>query len=231
MKILIVEDDLDILSLLRRACEAEGYSVIAVTNGEQAMREVRTHEFDVVILDLMLPGMSGIHVCEKLRLMGLDTTILILSAQDNVADRIEGLNAGADDYVVKPFAVAEVLARIKAQSRHHRGAKKVDENQQIVSASLTVDLTCNEVSFNDKSVLLTKRECDLLVLMMRRIGEPLTRDEIFEALWADQGGNATNVVDVYIGYLRRKLGGLGVDTKQLIRTVRGVGFMFKEDGS
>lgn len=227
MNVLIVEDDADILSLLRRAFQAEGHRVTAVPNGERAMEEVRTTHFETVILDLMLPGMSGIHVCEKLRLMGIEASILILSARDSVADRIEGLNAGADDYVVKPFAVAEVLARVKAQSRGRKGAKTIADDRQVVSGNLRVDLTCNELYYGDGHIALTERECDLLVMLIRRIGEPLTRDEIFEALWEDQGGSALNLVDVYIGYLRRKLSNLGIDAKQVIRTVRGTGFMFR----
>lgn len=227
MSVLIVEDDADILSLLKRAFQSEGYQVNAVPNGEQAMETVRTNHYDTIILDLMLPGMSGIHVCEKLRLMGIDATILILSARDSVADRIEGLNAGADDYVVKPFSMQEVLARVKAQARHHRKPADVDPDQQVVSEKLRVDLTCSEAQFGDRNVALTERECDLLVMLIRRTGEPLTRDEIFEALWADQGGSAINLVDVYIGYLRKKLTELGLDAKQVIRTVRGTGFMFR----
>lgn len=228
MSILIVEDDTDIRSLLRRVFIAEGYQVTAVSNGEHAMEEVRTNHFETVILDLMLPGMSGIHVCEKLRLMGLEATILILSARDSVADRIEGLNAGADDYVVKPFSVEEVLARVKAQSRGRKSKKLMDDDQQVISGGLRVDLTCNEVHYEGAHVVLTERESDLLVMLIRRIGEPLTREQIFEALWEDQGGSAINLVDVYIGYLRKKLATIGVESKQVIRTVRGTGFMFKE---
>lgn len=227
MSVLIVEDDADILSLLRRAFQSEGYQVNAVPNGEQAMEAVRTNHYDTIILDLMLPGMSGIHVCEKLRLMGIGATILILSARDSVADRIEGLNAGADDYVVKPFSMQEVLARVKAQARHHRKPSDVDPNQHVVSEKLRVDLSCNEAQFGDRNVALTERECDLLVMLIRRTGEPLSREEIFEALWADQGGSAINLVDVYVGYLRKKLTELGLDAKQVIRTVRGTGFMFR----
>lgn len=227
MSVLIVEDDADIRSLLRRTFQSEGYRVTAVANGERAMEEVRNASFDTIILDLMLPGMSGIHVCEKLRLMGLGATILILSARDSVADRIEGLNAGADDYVVKPFSMEEVLARVKAQARHHRKPTDVAAEQQVVSERLRVDLTCNEAHYGEKSVGLTERECDLLVMLIRRTGEPLNREEIFEALWADQGGSAINLVDVYIGYLRKKLAELGLQSKQVIRTVRGTGFMFR----
>jgi len=228
MSVLIVEDDVDIRSLLRRVFAAEGYQVTAVANGEQAMEEVRAHHFETVILDLMLPGMSGIHVCEKLRLMGLEATILILSARDSIADRIEGLNAGADDYVIKPFSVEEVLARVKAQSRGRKARKLMDNDRQIVSGNLRIDLASHEVYYGNAHTVLTERESDLLVMLIRRAGEPLSREQIFEALWEDQGGHAINLVDVYIGYLRKKLGTIGVEAKQAIRTVRGTGFMFKE---
>lgn len=227
MSVLIVEDDIDIRSLLRRGFSAEGYDVVAVANGERAMEEVRIRSFDTVILDLMLPGMSGIHVCEKLRLMGIEATILILSARDRVADRIEGFEAGADDYVVKPFSFAEVLARVRAQERHRRRDRIVDSSKQIVSGSLILDLAVQEVRHREKRIALTTRESDLLQMFIRRIDEPLTREDIFEALWADQGGSTMNVVDVYIGYLRRKLALIGIEARQVIRTVRGVGFVYK----
>ena len=226
MSILVIEDDKDISSLLRRGFEAEGYSVDCADTGTAALERARGRNYDAVILDVMLPELSGIEVCQSLRKQGQTATIIMLSARDSVDDRIEGLSAGADDYLIKPFAFKELLARLHAQQRRNAPDKLEAKEQPIVAGVLTFDPKLREVSAQEEKTVLTEREADLLMLFIRNANKPLSRTEIFDALWANQGGAAVNVVDVYIGYLRRKLSGLGVNAAQVIRTVRGVGYIF-----
>lgn len=226
MTILVIEDDRDISSLLRRGFEAEGYSVDCAATGPAALERARGKNYDAIILDVMLPELSGIEVCQSLRKQGQIATIIMLSARDSVDDRIEGLSAGADDYLIKPFAFKELLARLHAQERRNAPEKSDAKEQPIAAGILTFDPELREVSAGEEKTVLTEREAHLLMLFIRNANKPLSRVEIFDALWADQGGAAVNVVDVYIGYLRRKLSGLGVDAAAIIRTVRGVGYIF-----
>lgn len=226
MTVLIVEDDADISRLLKRGFEAEDYSVDCATSGEQAMELARSCVYDVVILDIMLPKSSGIDVCQSLRKLGQDATIIMLSARDGVDDRIEGLSSGADDYVVKPFAFAELLARVRARERRVEAANKDGHSERLEAGPLAFDPKLREVEVAGQKTTLTEREADLLMLLMRNAGRPLSRNDIFDALWADQGGAAVNVVDVYIGYLRRKLQTLDPNAAKIIKTVRGVGFLY-----
>lgn len=226
MKVLIVEDDPDIASLLQRNFKAEGVITMHAATGETALEDVRHNHFDVIVLDVMLPGCSGLDVCRNLRNQDHGATIIMLSARDAVNDRVDGLSAGADDYVVKPFAFEELLARITAQQRR-RADDEPDSDGNVVShGRLTYVQAIREVRFEDNRAELTEREADLLLYLMRNEGQPLSREVIFDALWHAQGGVAINVVDVYIGYLRRKLGTLGPDARACVRTVRGKGFMF-----
>ena len=226
MKVLVVEDDPDIASLLMRNFEAEDMNAIHAASGEAALENVRHNHFDVIILDVMLPGCSGLDVCRNLRNQDHAATIIMLSARDAVNDRVDGLSAGADDYVVKPFAFEELLARITAQQRR-RSEDPPDNDGDVVShGRLTYVRTIRDVRFEDNRAELTEREADLLLYLMQNEGQPVSREVIFDALWHAQGGVAINVVDVYIGYLRRKLGTLGADARASVRTVRGKGFMF-----
>lgn len=226
MKVLIVEDDPDIASLLQRNFKAEGVATMHAASGETALENVRHTHFDVIVLDVMLPGCSGLDVCRNLRNQDHAATIIMLSARDAVNDRVDGLSAGADDYVVKPFAFEELLARITAQQRRRSEDAPDNDGDVVRHGRLTYDRAIREVRFEDNHAELTEREADLLMYLMRNEGQPLSREVIFDALWQAQGGVAINVVDVYIGYLRRKLGTLGADARACVRTVRGKGFMF-----
>ena len=227
MSILVVEDDKDISTLLKRGFEMEGYDVDCAGSGEEALNKIQEKPYSTMILDIMLPRQSGLDVCKDLRKSGNDLTVIMLSARDAVPDRIEGLSAGADDYVVKPFEFAELLARVKAHERRDRGAAEPEDRRLDIGSGMLLDTDVRKVETDDKSVLLTEREADLLLLFLNSAGRPLSRFDIFEALWANDGGNAINVVDVYVGYLRRKLSMLDVDSKAIIRTVRGKGFLFE----
>lgn len=221
--VLVVEDDPDIGSVLVRGLEAEGYRVVHVASGDQAIALAAGERFHAVILDVMLPGASGLEVCRALRSQGHKDPVIMLSARSSVADRVEGLAAGADDYVVKPFDFDELLSRLAVQR-----LRRVEADTHILTVGrLSLDLDVRVASWGEHRAVLTEREAELLALLMRNAGRPLSRAEIFEAMWAGQGGAAINVVDVYIGYLRRKLGGEGhAVTETPIRTIRGRGFLF-----
>ncbi|RXF74594.1 response regulator transcription factor [Hansschlegelia zhihuaiae] len=225
MTILIVEDDADIGSVLRRGFSAESYDVELVGDGEQALVVATGKPLCAIILDVMLPGRSGIEVCRALRAAGQTAPIIMLSAKSSVSERTEGLLAGADDYLVKPFDFEELLARVKVQEMRRENSG--ESQRHLVVAPLSLDLETRVVTTDNGSTRLTEREVDLLALLMRHAGEPLSRADIFSALWAGHGGASLNVVDVYIGYLRHKLGEAAPDGGRLIVTVRGRGFMFQ----
>lgn len=219
--VLVVEDDPDIGSVLVRGFEAEGYRVVHVEAGDQAIAFAGREAFAAVILDVMLPGASGLEVCRALRAAGLKSPVIMLSARSSVSDRVEGLAAGADDYVVKPFDFDELVTRLAVQR-----VRRVEQETRVLSVGkLVLDLDLRAVTWGEHRAVLTEREAELLALLMRNAGRPLSRAEIFEAMWAGQGGAAINVVDVYIGYLRRKLGGEGHGSETPIRTIRGRGFL------
>ncbi|MFC7053124.1 response regulator transcription factor [Hansschlegelia quercus] len=224
MTILIVEDDADIGSVLRRGFAAESYEVELVDDGGKALIAATGKPLRAIILDVMLPDRSGIDVCRALRAAGQTAPIIMLSAKSSVEDRTEGLLAGADDYLVKPFNFEELLARVRVQElrRENDGA----DLRHLVVPPLDLDLDTRTVTTKEGQARLTEREVDLLSLLMRHPGEPLSRADVFAALWAGHGGASLNVVDVYIGYLRHKLGEAMPDGGRLIVTVRGRGFMF-----
>lgn len=225
MTILIVEDDADIGSLLRRGFTAESYQVELVADGEQALKAANGAALEAIILDVMLPGRSGIEVCKALRAGGQTAPIIMLSARSSVNERTEGLLAGADDYIVKPFAFEELLARVKVQALRRSSAD--GEPRTLTAGPLTLDLDTRQVQAGATRVRFTEREVELLALLMRHAGEPLARADIFAALWAGHGGASLNVVDVYVGYLRHKLAEVMPDGGNMIVTVRGRGFMFE----
>ncbi len=228
MRILVVEDDADIASLLQRNFRAEGHETDRAATGDKALDLVRNHAYQAIILDVMLPGRSGLDVCRLLRKQSHTATIIMLSARDTVADRVEGLSAGADDYLVKPFAFEELYARLIAQQRRRAREETGDESDTdtVRCGALTYSPPTRELAREGNRVTLTEREADLLLYFIRNAGTPLARETIFEALWQDHGGAAVNVVDVYVGYLRRKLASLAPDAASVLRTVRGKGFMF-----
>ena len=220
--ILIVEDDRRIRDLLRRGLIFEGYSVDAAENGEDALRTARDKLPDAVILDLMLPGIDGLEVCRRLRSVS-NVPILMLTARDAVPDRIAGLDAGADDYMVKPFAFDELLARLRALFRRHR----MDAQPEVYAyADLSLDPRTRQVFRDDEEIHLTAKEFDLLELFMRHPNQVLTRDLIYEHIWEYDFGGESNIIEVYVRYLRTKLETSG--KPRLIQTVRGVGYTLRE---
>jgi DNA-binding response OmpR family regulator len=226
MRVLVVEDDPDIASLLRRNFEAEGMTADHAADGDTALQLARHRPYHAIVLDVMLPGKSGIEVCQLLRKHSDAATIIMLSARDTVNDRVEGLAAGADDYLVKPFAFEELLARIRAQQRRRALESQIVADETIRSGKLSFDPSTITLSGFGKTATLTDREADLLLYFFRNEGLPISRDQIFDALWQGQGGVALNVVDVYVGYLRRKLASLSPQARDALSTVRGKGFRY-----
>jgi len=213
--VLVVDDDAPVRRMLARTLEAEGHDVTTVGDGGHALAEVERRTPDVVILDVAMPGMDGLAVCRRLREKGLAAPILLLTARDSVADRVMGLDAGADDYLVKPFALPELSARMRALAR--RGQAPAE---QLSAADLTLDLSRRAVTRDGREVELTEREAGLLALLMRHPRTVVSREMALEQVWDETA--TENVVDTYVGYLRRKLGEPAV-----IHTVRGVGFTLR----
>ena len=212
-RVLIVEDDAPVRRMLERSLEAEGFEVQSAPDGGTALAAAERDLPDLVVLDVSMPGLDGLAVARRLRAKGMAGAILMLTARDAVADRISGLEAGADDYVVKPFAIEEVVARLRALSR--RGH---DGGELLSFADITLDLTTRVVERTDRpSVELTGRESDLLALLIRNPRTVVSREAAIEAIWDDAA--VPNVVDRYVAKLRRKLG-----PPALIHTVRGIGF-------
>lgn len=219
--ILVVEDDRRIRDMLRRGLIFEGYDVEAVADGESALRSARNKLPDAVILDLMLPGIDGLEVCRRLR-SALDVPILVLTAKDAVPDRIMGLDAGADDYMIKPFAFDELLARLRALFRRHT---RDAEPEIFTYEDLTLNPKTRQVFRGEDEIQLTAKEFDLLELFMRHPNQVLTREIIYEHIWEYDFGGASNIIEVYIRYLRSKLE--ANDQSRLIQTVRGVGYALR----
>jgi two-component system response regulator MprA len=214
-RILIIEDDQAILKLLQRGLAYEGYTVDVATDGRAGLNLARDHAPDLVILDWMLPGMDGLEVCHRLR-MGGKMPILMLTAKDTIQDRVQGLDAGADDYMIKPFNLDELLARVRALLRR----TQPERVQVLKFADLTLDTGTRE------AIPLTAKEYELLELFLRHPKQVLTREVIFDRVWGYDFGGESNVLEVYIRYLRQKLEQDG--EQRLIHTVRGVGYVMRE---
>jgi two-component system OmpR family response regulator len=222
MRILLVEDETKMARALRRGLEQEGYAVDVLGDGEEALYQATENEYDAVVLDVMLPRLDGFQVCESLRERGRWAPVLMLTARDAVGDRIRGLDVGADDYLVKPFAFGELLARLRALIR--RGPF---ERPAVVEVEdLVLDPAAHRVTRDGKEVELSSREFALLEYLMRHPGQVLTRRQIQEHVWDYNYEGLSNVVDVYVGYLRKKLE--RPFGRPLIRTVRGVGYAIGE---
>lgn len=220
-KILIIEDDEGILRFLRRGLAFESYQVETAVDGQEGLNLVREWHPDLIILDWMLPGMDGLEVCRRIRAGGA-VPILMLTAKDMIQDRVQGLDAGADDYMVKPFELDELMARIRALLRRTQ-----PERAPILTfADLTLDTSSRQAHRNGREIQLTAKEYDLLELFMRHPRQVLTREMIFDRVWGYDFGGESNVLDVYIRYLRQKL--VINDEQQLIHTVRGVGYVVRE---
>lgn len=221
--LLIVEDDRGVRESLARALEFEGYAVRTAPDGVEALRAIASEDPDAVILDVMMPGFDGMEVARKVRAKGNAVPILMLTARHEVGDRVQGLDAGADDYLVKPFSLDELLARIRALLR--RGGVS-GERGSMELADLRMDPAARTVTRGDREIDLTKTEFDLLELLVFNQGIVVTRDVIYDRIWGYDFETTSNSLDVYIGYLRRKLESAG--EQRLVHTVRGVGYVARE---
>ena len=225
MRILVVEDEKKVAKALEEGLEAEHYEVAVAHTGEDGFYLINTQAFDLVLLDLMLPGRSGLEILRAMRTRGLRTPVLILTARDAIEDRVQGLDCGADDYLVKPFAFAELLARIRALLR--RG--KAEPVLRLTCDELEIDMVTRAVSRSGQPLDLTAREFDLLEYLLRNQGRVVSREMLAHEIWKETARHTPldNVIDVHIARLRRK-----VDdpfAKKLLHTVRGVGFVLREE--
>ena len=223
MRILVVDDERAVRESLRRALELEGYEIELAADGTEALERLESSEEpDAMILDVLMPGLDGLEVCRRIRGTGSKLPVLMLTARTEVEDRVAGLDAGADDYVTKPFALEELFARVRALLR-----RTSDETAEALHfADLELDPTTREVRRDDRPIELTRTEFSLLELFMHNPRQVLTRSVIFERVWGYDFGFASNSLDVYIGYLRRKTEADG--EPRLIQTIRGVGYALRE---
>jgi two-component system response regulator MprA len=226
VKILVVDDERAVRESLRRALELEGYEIELAGDGSEALQALKDDEPqpDAVILDVLMPGVDGLEVCRRLRAAGNSVPVLMLTARDEVENRVAGLDAGADDYVTKPFALEELLARVRALLRRTTDGEGAGET--LTFADVQLDLGTREVRRGGRQIELTRTEFALLELFLRNPRQVLTRSIIFERVWGYDFGFASNSLDVYIGYLRRKTEAGG--EPRLIHTVRGVGYALRE---
>jgi len=221
MRVLVVEDEAKMASLIQRALVREGYAVDLAADGAEALWAAGETAYDAVVLDAMIPAPDGFEVCRRLRADGRWSPVLMLTARDGVADRVRGLDAGADDYLTKPFAIKELLARLRALTRRSMGARPV----QLRVGDLTLDTAEHTVRRGDQPIALSPKEFALLELFMRRAGEVLSRTVIVDHAWDFAYDGGSNVVDVYVRYLRRKID-VPFDRHDL-ETVRGVGYRLR----
>ena len=221
--VLVVDDDQKLRRMLQRTLVYEGFSVITAADGREALEQVSAHQPDVIVLDWLMPGPDGLRVTERLREQGDETMILMLTARDAIEDRVEGLGSGADDYLIKPFAPAELLARVRALLRRSSPASG---DQPVAYADLTLDPVTRVTRRGERAFDLTPTEFDLAHFLLRHPRQVLLRHQILEDVWGYDFGGDDNVLEVYIGYLRRKTEAGG--EPRLIQTVRGVGYVLRE---
>ena len=222
-KILIVEDEVKIARFVTLELEHEGYEVRAAHDGRTGLAMCETWQPDLMILDLMLPELSGIEVCRRLR-QSSDVPIIMLTAKDDVSDKVMGLDMGADDYITKPFAIEELLARIRVNLKKHRVDRARDTGAR-TAGQLRIEPASYSASFAGEAIMLTKKEFDLLNYLWQHEGAAATRDELLSNVWGYEFAGDTNIVDVYIRYLRQKIDDrFGIKT---IHTIRAVGYMFR----
>jgi len=221
-RILVVDDDPKIRAVVRRGLAYEGYRVVEAASGEEGLEKAREHLPELVVLDIMLPGIDGLEVTRRLRSGGDEVAILMLTARDEVKDRVAGLETGADDYLVKPFSFEELLARVHALLRR----KSAPSGEMLRFADLELDVDAREASRGGRTIALTTTEVNLMLLFLRHPRKVLTRDVIMEHVWAYDFEGESNVLEVYVRYLRSKLESNG--EARLIHTVRGAGYVLKE---
>ncbi|HUR76079.1 MAG TPA: response regulator transcription factor [Sporichthya sp.] len=227
MRILVVDDDRSVRESLRRSLTFNGYDVDLAADGEEALGQVATARPDALVLDVMMPRMGGLEACRQLRATGDDVPILVLTARDSVEDRVAGLDAGADDYLPKPFALEELLARLRALLRRSSNpADPSNTNAPLTFADLSLNAITREVRRGEHHVRLTRTEFALLELFLRHPREVLSRERILEEVWGFDFPTTANSLEVYVGYLRRKTEADG--GTRLVHTVRGVGYVLRE---
>lgn len=222
-KLLLIEDDANLARFLELELKSEGYEVKVVNDGFAGLIAAREDDPDLILLDWMLPGMTGIELCRRLRSTGAELPVIMLTAKDEIQDRVQGLDAGADDYVVKPFSIEELLARVRAHLRRNH----TDEKEVLRFEDLKLNRTTREIFRGDRLIELTVKEYDLLEYLLSHPRQVLTRDQILERVWGyDESMGDSNVIEVYVRYLRLKLEAEG--ESRLIHTVRGVGYVLKD---
>jgi two-component system, OmpR family, response regulator MprA len=221
-RVLVVDDEPPVRDALERALSLEGYRVDLAEDGAQALKKVATEEPDLIVLDVLMPGVDGLETCRRLRAEGRGLPVLMLTARDAVSDRVDGLDAGADDYLVKPFALEELLARLRALMRR----SSPEEADVLRFSDLVLDLGADEARRGNRVIDLTRTEFLLLELFMRNPKQVLTRSIIFDRVWGYDFGPTSNSLEVYVGYLRRKTEAGG--EPRLIHTMRGVGYVLRE---
>ncbi|MGB2924493.1 MAG: response regulator transcription factor [Limnothrix sp.] len=222
-KLLLIEDDPNLARFLELELSSEGYEIKVAKDGLSGLMAAREDEPDLILLDWMLPGMTGVEVCRRLRSTGVELPIILLTAKDEIQDRVQGLDAGADDYVVKPFSIEELLARIRAHLRRNQS----DDKEVLRFEDLKLNRTTREIYRGDRLIELTVKEYDLLEYLLSHPRQVLTRDQILERVWGyDESMGDSNVIEVYVRYLRLKLEAEA--ESRLIHTVRGVGYVLKD---
>lgn len=224
VRVLIIEDEVKLARFVELELRYEGYDVTVVHNGREGLETFLLEKFDLILLDLMLPGLNGIEICRRIRKTS-DVPIIMLTAKDEVMDKVSGLDSGADDYLTKPFAIEELLARMRVALKH--SIKKEDEKNIITVGNLTVDADKRIVKIDSDIIDLTKKEFELLLYLVRNKNIVLSREQILNSVWGYTYMGETNVVDVYVRYLRSKLDEV-YDIKY-IHTVRGVGYIVKDE--
>lgn len=222
--ILVIDDDEKITALLRRGLAFEGYKVITTNDPKDGLKQVLEHRPDLIILDVMMPQIDGWEVCRRIREGGSDTPILMLTARDDIKDRVKGLDLGADDYLVKPFALEELLARVRALLRRKQENTSY-ENQRLIFEDIIMDLDSREVMRNGRIIELTTKEFELLHLFLSNPKRVLSRDLIMDRIWGFDFSGESNVLEVYIASLRQKTEGHG--DKRIIQTIRGAGYVLR----
>lgn len=220
--VLIVEDEENMVSFIKMELEYEGYNVDVANDGRKAVLLALEKEYDVILLDLMLPGINGIEVCRRIR-KEKETPIIMLTARDSVMDKVTGLKSGADDYLAKPFAIEELIARMEVIFRRN---KKEKSNSELKFKDIILDIEGRTVRRNNEVIELTNTEFQLLLMFMKNINRALTRDIIMENIWGYNSEAETNVVDVYVRYIRNKLD--KNDKEKYIQTIRGVGYIMRD---